>query len=213
MAITRREFMQYSAATGAGVLFGVFDLKPIVAYAQANPPVWTAEALSVGCYCSGGCGIIVGTNTIGSQQYITYVQGNPDSPINKGALCSKCMSAAQLSTIVADDTGLRIPNPERLTDVKYRAAGASNWTTISWATAMSQIAAKVKATRDATFTDIGDGINPPAPATPDPLGLTVNRCTGIGCLGGSSLNNEPGYLIVKLMRALGVVYLETQARN
>jgi len=208
MAITRRDFLKVSSATGAGVLFGVFDLKPIEAYAQANPPIWTAEALSVGCYCSGGCGLIVGTNTIGSQQYVTYVQGNPDSPINKGALCSKCMSSAQLSTIVADDTGLRIPNPERLTDVKYRAAGAPNWTTISWATAMSQIAAKVKTTRDANanFTEIGDG-------DPDPTGLTVNRCTGIGCLGGSSLNNEPAYLIAKLMRSLGVVYLETQARN
>ena len=206
MAITRRDFLKISSATGAGVLFGVFDLKPIVAYAQANPPVWTAEALSVGCYCSGGCGLIVGTNTIGGQQYVTYVQGNPDSPINKGAICSKCASSAQLSTIVADDTGLRIPNPERLTQVKYRAANATDWTTISWATAISQIAAKVQATRDATFTDIGDG-------TPDPVGLTVNRCTGIGCLGGSSLNNEAAYLIGKLMRSLGVVYLETQARN
>ena len=34
MAITRREFLQYSAATGAGVLFGVFDLKPIVTKAK-----------------------------------------------------------------------------------------------------------------------------------------------------------------------------------
>jgi formate dehydrogenase major subunit len=200
MAITRRDFMKISAATGAGVLFGVFDLKPIVAYASANPPVWAAEALSVGCYCSGGCGLIVGTNTIGGQQYVTYVQGNPDSPINKGALCSKCASSAQLSTIVADESGLRIPNPGRLTDVKYRAAGATDWTTISWATAMSQIAAKVKATRDANFTETEGS-------------LTVNRCAGIGCLGGSSLNNEPAYLISKLMRALGVVYLETQARN
>ena len=200
MAITRRDFLKISGVTGAGIIFGVFDLKPIVAYAQANRPVWTAEALSVGCYCSGGCGLIVGTNTIGGQQYVTYVQGNPDSPINKGALCSKCGSSAQLSTIVADDTGLRIPNPGRLTEVKYRAAGATDWTTISWATAMSQIAAKVKATRDANFTETEGS-------------LTVNRCTGIGCLGGSSLNNEPGYLIVKLMRALGVVYLETQARN
>jgi anaerobic selenocysteine-containing dehydrogenase len=36
MAITRRGFLKISAATGAGVLFGVFDLKPIVAYAQAT---------------------------------------------------------------------------------------------------------------------------------------------------------------------------------
>jgi formate dehydrogenase major subunit len=87
-----------------------------------------------------------------------------------------------------------------------RLAGDASWTPISWTQAISEIAAKVQATRDATFTDIGDG-------TPDPVGLTVNRCTGIGCLGGSSLNNEAAYLIGKLMRSLGVVYLETQARN
>src|SRR3989304_10201588 len=115
MAITRRDFLKISGATGGGVLFGVFDLKPIVAYAQSNPPVWIDEALSVGCYCSGGCGIVVGKNTIGGNEYVTYVQGNPDSPINRGALCSKCASSAQLSTIVADYTGTRIPNPQRLT--------------------------------------------------------------------------------------------------
>jgi len=200
MAITRRDFMKISAATGAGVMFGVFDLKPIVAYAQANPPVWTAEAVSVGCYCSGGCGIIVGKNTIGGNEYVTYVQGNPDSPINKGALCSKCTSSAQLSTIVSDDSGTRIPNPKRMTQPLKRSAGSSSWTPISWTQAISEIAAKVQATRDANFTETEGS-------------LTVNRCTGIGCLGASSINNEPAYLIGKLMRSIGVVYLETQARN
>lgn len=209
MAITRRTFLQYSAATSAGVLFGVFDLKPIVAYAQANPPVWTAEALSVGCYCSGGCGVLVGTNTIGGKQYVTYVQGNPDAVINKGALCSKCMSSAQLSTIVSDDSGTRIPNPNRLTTVKYRAAGATDWVDISWATAISQIAQKVYNARKL----VADGGTFIETETIGGSPLTVNRCPGIGCLGASSINNEPAYLIGKLMRSLGVVYLETQARN
>src|SRR4030067_390533 len=200
MAITRRDFLKISSATGAGVLFGVFDLKPIVAYAQANPPVWTAEALSVGCYCSGGCGIIVGTNTIGGQQYVTYVQGNPDSPINRGGLCSKCVSSAQISTIVDDDTGTRIPNPRRMTQTLYRAPGATSWTPISWSAAISGIAAKVKATRDATFTE-ADG------------SITVNRCNGIAVLGGSSLNNQAAYLMAKLYRALAVVYLEHRLLN
>ncbi len=206
MAITRREFLQYSAATGAGILFGVFDLKPIVAYAQANPPQWTSEAISIGAYCSGGCGIIVGKGTLPGYtgEYVTYLQGNPDSVINKGALCSKCMSSAQLSTIVANDTGQRIPNPRRLTQPLYRAPGASSWTPISWTDAITQIAAKVKATRDATFIEEETVGGSP---------LKVNRCPGIGCLGGSSLNNELAYLVVKLMRALGLVYLETQARN
>src|SRR4030042_1681618 len=96
MAITRREFLQYSAATGAGVFLGVFDLKPIVAYAQANPPVWTSEAFNICPYCGVGCGMVVGKNVSGQ---ITYVQGDPDNPHNKGALCSKGMNAGQLTNI------------------------------------------------------------------------------------------------------------------
>lgn len=203
MAITRREFLQYSAATGAGVLFGVFDLKPIVAYAQANPPLWASEAISICGYCSVGCGMLVGKETSGPLAgYVTYVQGCPDSPINKGTLCSKGQASAQFSTIVSDDSGTRIPHPDRLTQPLKRIGGTLAWTPISWSTAISEIAAKVKAKRDAVggFTETEGS-------------LTVNRCNNIATLGGSSLNNEAAYLIAKLNRALGVVYLETQARN
>ena len=43
MAITRREFLKYSAVTGAALSLGIFDLKPIKAYAETNPPVWTQK--------------------------------------------------------------------------------------------------------------------------------------------------------------------------
>ena len=62
MAITRREFLKYSAVTGAALSLGVFDLKPIEAYAQANPPVWTSEAFNICPYCGVGCGMILGSN-------------------------------------------------------------------------------------------------------------------------------------------------------
>jgi len=195
MAITRRDFLKYSAATGAGILFGVFDLKPIVAYALAGAPVWTEEALSICGYCSVGCSIIAGS----SGGYVTYTQGNPDSPINKGTLCSKGMASSQLSTIVSN-SGTRIPNPGRLTTVKHRAAWATGWTTMTMDAAMTEIAAKVKATRDANFTET------------DLNEIRVNRCTGIASLGAAAFNNEACYMIFKLMRALGVVYLEHQAR-
>ena len=50
-----------------------------------------------------------------------------------------------------------------------------------------------------------DGIDPPEwhPA---------NRCTGIACLGGAAHDTEECYLLVKLTRALGLVYIEHQAR-
>ncbi|MEW6214283.1 MAG: twin-arginine translocation signal domain-containing protein [Nitrospirota bacterium] len=205
MAITRRDFLKYSAVTGAGLIFGIFDLKPIVAYAQANPPVWTIEAISVCGYCSVGCSMIVGTPTTGTLAgYVTYVQGNPDSPINKGSLCSKGQASVELSTIVSDDLGTRIPNPRRLITVKHRAPYATNWDTayMSMDTAISLIAQGVQATRDSTFivTDPVTGVEP------------VNRCEGIASLGAAAFNNEAAYLITKLMRSLGVVYLEHQAR-
>ena len=43
-------------------------------------------------------------------------------------------------------------------------------------------------------------------------GNIVNRTEAIACLGGSALDNEEAYLLAKLMRALGLVYLEHQAR-
>lgn len=200
MAISRREFLKFSTATGAGLLFGLFDLKPIVAFAQANPPVWASEAISVCGYCSVGCSMIIGSQG----GYVTYVQGNPDSPINKGSLCSKGSASAQLSTIVSNDIGTRIPNPKRLTKVKYRAPYGTDWVDMDYPTAIRMIAERVRSTRDSTFVDIGVK----SPET----GLTVNRCEGIASLGAAAFNNEACYLITKLMRGLGVVYLEHQAR-
>jgi len=204
MAITRRDFLKCTAVAGAALYLGIFDLAPVKAYAEANTPVWTSEALSVGVYCSGGCGVIVGKGEIPGhpgEEYVTYVQGNPDSPINGGGLCSKCSSSAQISTIV-DADGVRIPNPERITTVKHRAAGASTWTDVLWSTAISDIATKVLAARTAGWE-----------ATDSGTGVTCNRTKGIAALGGSSLNNEAAYMMSKLYRALGLVYTETQARN
>lgn len=201
MAITRRDFLKSTAVAGAALYLGIFDLAPVKAYADANPPVWTAEAISVGVYCSGGCGVIVGKGSLPGYtgEYVTYVQGNPDAPINGGGLCSKCQSSAQVSSIVTTG-GARIPNPERITTVKHRAAGASTWTDVPWATAISDIATKTLAARTSGWASTFGGV-------------TCNRTTGIAALGGSSLNNEAAYMMSKLYRALGLVFVETQARN
>ncbi len=200
MVYTRRDFLKLSAATGTGFIFGIFDHKPIVAYAQANSPVWTSEAISVCGYCSVGCSMIIGSQG----GYVIYVQGNPDSPINRGSLCSKGSASVQLSTIVSNDTGARIPNPKRLTKVKYRAPFSTGWVDMDYTTAIGMISQRVQKTRDSTFTT--KGVNPPE------TGLTVNRCEGIASLGAAAFHNEACYMITKLMRTLGVVYLEHQAR-
>jgi formate dehydrogenase major subunit len=120
---------------------------------------------------------------------VVNVEGDPDHPINEGTLCAK---GAALSQIVNND--------RRLDRVLYRAPGSTEWQEKSWEWAIRTIAARIKATRDATF------------VTQDGRGRTVNRTEGIACLGGAALDNEECYAYSKLARALGVVYLEHQAR-
>src|SRR4030042_5504926 len=191
MAITRREFLQYSAATGAGVFLGVFDLKPIVAYAQANPPIWTSEAFNICPYCGVGCGMIVGKNASGE---ITYVQGDPENPHNLGSLCSKGQNAGQLNHIegyAGPTAWYKAADSERVLYALKRAPGASTWTQMTWSDALNEIAGLINTTRtvDSDY-----------------------KCTNIAVLGTAKATNEECYLLTKLVRSLGIVYLEHCAR-
>jgi formate dehydrogenase major subunit len=46
----------------------------------------------------------------------------------------------------------------------------------------------------------------------DASGNTVNRCEGIAFAGGAAFSSEEGYFATKVLRGLGVVYIEQQAR-
>jgi len=212
MAITRRDFLKISGITGAGIMFGVFDLKPIVAYAAQNEPIWETFTTSICCYCGVGCGLLVGSKS--TAPYATYVQGDPDHPINQGTLCSKGQSVIQQRTV---DGAL---NPKRvLTPLKRDPlVDKYNWIPISWNQALNEIAAKIKSTRDGN----NPHHNPLDPASSlantiteeliDGVPTPVNRCRGIANFGGAALDNEECYILAKLMRALGLVYIEHQAR-
>jgi len=200
MAITRRDFLKSSAVAGAALYLGIFDLAPVKAYAASTPPVWTSEALNICPYCGVGCGMSVGSNASGQ---ITYVQGDPENPNNLGSLCSKGQNAGQLNHIdgYVRPTGIpyldSLGNPykatdsERITTPLKRGPGASNWTAISWNTAIDEIAGLIKSTR------------------------TIDsdmKCTNIAVLGTAKATNEECYLLTKLMRSLGIVYFEHCAR-
>lgn len=188
MNLTRRQFLRASAvATGSLLL----PAGAAVAAGGAAFPLHkkVGEAATICPYCSCGCGLIIATDEKG---HISNVEGDPENPINRGALDPKSVAVRQLSN-----------SPLRLGTVRYRAPGASRWEEKSWEWAIGEIAKRVKKTRDETFVrtvKVGD------------KDVTVNRTEGIAWLGGAANNNEDCYLATKLMRSLGVVYLEHQAR-
>ena len=196
MNVSRRDFLRISGAATAGLMMGsLFDLAPVKAYAVKNPPLWDQVTTSICCYCAVGCGLLVGTSSTNPDT--VYVQGDPDHPINRGSLCSKGQAMGQLHTV---DGAV---NPRRLLTPMKRSAGGTAWVPISWNTAMTEIAGLIKGTRDAhTVTE----------ELIESVWTPVNRCSAIASLGGAAHDNEECYLLIKLLRALGLVYIEHQAR-
>lgn len=193
MELTRKEFLKAGAAITAGafVLGGTGTEK---AFASNAPPIILSkrigEKTSICAYCAGGCGIVVNANG----NNVISIEGDPDHPINRGALCSKAQSLYQIRTVDGKT------NPRRITRVLYRAPGSAGWQEKSWDWALEEIAKRIKKTRDANFIE------------KDKDGITVNRTEAIAQLGGSAHDNEEAYLITKMNRGLGLVYTETQAR-
>ncbi len=94
----------------------------------------------------------------------------------------------------------RVLNPWRLTDVLYRAPGSDKWEVKDWDWAISEIAKRIKKTRDEYFEE------------KDANGVTGNRCLAICQMGSANINNEEDYLVNKFMRSMGVIDLDHCAR-
>src|SRR4051812_48862344 len=179
----------------AGGLLGLgFDLRTAQAEARQSRFRNIREVPSVCPYCAVGCGLLVAVR----DNKIVNIEGNPDSPINRGTLCPKGAATFQLAV-----------NPNRVTKVWYRAPGATDWDktkTLDWA--MDRIAHLVKETRDRTFRETADVDlegKPFLDAKGKPVSKRVNHTLAIGSLGGATMDNEWNYVQAKLMRALGVV--------
>jgi formate dehydrogenase major subunit len=193
MSITRREFLVISGAVGAGVALSSLgvDLGPTKAYADdvKMGKMKAAKLSTTICpYCAVGCGLVCAVDA--QEKKIINIEGDPDHPINEGALCAK--GAAVFQTSAA--------NPNRLQKVLYRAPGADKWEEKSWDWAIGEIAKRVKATRDKSFIE------------KNAKGEAVNRVEAIAHVGSAALDNEECWPLQAMMRALGLVYIEHQAR-
>jgi formate dehydrogenase major subunit len=104
----------------------------------------------------------------------------------------------------------------RLTKPKYRAPGATEWKDVEWDWALDEIAKRVKDTRDRTFkiTSKSKVKEKAADGTEKDVekDFVVNRTDGIAHVGSAALDNEECYMLQKLVRSWGLVYIEHQAR-
>ena len=190
MEHSRRSFLRYSVAAGgatalSGLVGSGVNLGPAIARAQELRIKGAKATPSICPYCSVGCATLV--HTIDGK--IVNIEGDARSPYSEGTLCPKGAAIFQLHV-----------NPNRPTQVLHRAPGAADWEVWDLERAMERVAELVKKTRDETFIEKLEN------------GKMVNCTTSIFSLGGATLDNEWNHIQQKLMRGLGIVPIENQAR-
>jgi formate dehydrogenase major subunit len=193
--LSRRQFLRRTGlATTGGALGGLVALgvEPEGVRRATVPLGWKIERTkvvpSICPYCAVGCSLLLHVR----DGKLVNLEGNPDSPINRGTLCPKGAASYQLTV-----------NPHRPTRCLYRRPGGRAWEPIELERAMDMVADRVKRTRDATFQRT---------ARVDGREVTINNTLALGSLGGATMDNEWNYLQAKMWRGLGGVFLENQAR-
>jgi formate dehydrogenase major subunit len=192
--VTRREFLKVTGATLAGSSLVLLGFSPTAALAEVRvfKLARATETRNTCPYCSVACGVLMyslGDRAKNARASIFHIEGDPDHPVNRGTLCPK--GAALIDFV---------HSPSRLTHPQYRAAGSDHWEPISWDDALDRIAKLMKQDRDANF------------VAKTPEGLTVNRWLTTGMLAASASSNEVGYLTHKVIRSLGILSFDNQAR-
>jgi formate dehydrogenase major subunit len=190
MDLSRRDLLRLSVAGGAGTALGSLiasgvDLAMTVAKAQQLRIKDAKVTPSVCPFCAVGCATLI--HTVDGQ--IVNIEGDPRSPHNEGCLCPKGAATFQLHI-----------NPNRPTQVLHRAPGATEWEVWDLERAMDRVAELVKKTRDETFIERLSN------------GKLVNATPAIFSLGGATLDIEFNHIHQKLLRGLGIIAIENQAR-
>ena len=194
MDMNRRQFFRVSGAGLAASSLVALGFSPTAALAETRQyKLAKARETRNNCtYCSVGCGLLMYSLGDGSRNAlgnVIHIEGDPDHPVSRGSLCPK---GAGLLDFVHSPTRLKYP--------EVREAGSKEWKRISWDEAMNRIVTLMKADRDANF------------QTTNAAGQTVNRWISTGVLAASASSNEAGYITHKVMRSLGLLIFDNQAR-
>ena len=193
-SVTRRQFFKISAAGLGASSLAVLGFSPSEALAEVRQfkLARTTETRNTCPYCSVGCGIIMyslGDRAKNAQSEIIHIEGDADHPVNRGTLCPKGAGLLDF-----------VHSPNRLKYPEYRAPGSDKFVRISWDEAFDKIARLMKNDRDKNF------------QAKNADGATVNRWLSTGFLAASASSNETGYLTHKVVRSLGMLAFDNQAR-
>lgn len=194
MQVSRRQFFKICAGGMAGTTVAALGFMPTEVLAESrNYKLLRAKEVRNTCtYCSVGCGLLMyslGDGAKNATARIFHIEGDPDHPISRGALCPK--GAGLLDYV---------NSPNRLKYPQYRAPGSNEWQRLSWDEALNKIARLMKDDRDANFIETNED------------GITVNRWLTTGMLCASAASNETGLLDQKFARALGMLSVDNQSR-
>jgi formate dehydrogenase major subunit len=192
--VTRRELFRLGGMTaGLSTLSALgFAPEPALAEVRAFKLERTTETRNTCPYCAVACGVIMyglGDKAKNAPASIVHIEGDPDHPVNRGTLCPK--GAALIDFVHA---------PTRLEYPEYRASGATEWRRVEWDWALDRIARLIKDDRDKNF------------IAKNRDGATVNRWLSTGVLAASASSNETGFLTYKVIRSLGILAFDNQAR-
>lgn len=194
MRVNRRQFFKVCAG-GLGVSsITALGFSPDAALAEVREFKLTAstESRNTCPYCSVSCGLIMhsrGDRAKNAELSIFHIEGDPDHPVNRGTLCPKGAGLIDF-----------IHSPNRLKTPEYRAPGAAKWQSITWEEAFTRVARLMKDDRDKNF------------IARNAAGATVNRWVSTGFLAASASSNESGYITHKVIRNLGILAFDNQAR-
>jgi formate dehydrogenase major subunit len=114
-------------------------------------------------YCAVGCGQKVYVK----DEKVMQIEGDPDSPISRGRLCPKGSASEKL-----------VNSPTRVTPIKYRRPGATQWEHISLQQATDMIAERIIKARHETWEEQTEDCEP------------LKRTLDIHFLGGATLDTE-----------------------
>ena len=193
MQVSRRKFFKICAGGMAGTSAAMLGFAPSEALAAPREyKLLRAKETRQSCtYCAVGCGMLMYSLGDGAMIHVVklfHVEGDPDHPVSRGALCPKGAGVLDY-----------VNSPNRLQYPEYRAPGSDKWERISWHDAIHKVAKLLKEDRDANW----EATN--AEGTP------VNRWATTGFLTASAASNETALLTQKFGRAFGMLVLDNQA--